>query len=190
MKRTFAGIGLLMLMALQPSAQEVETDRDQAFDFSQLQTFAVKIGTPWGDPSSEAATRQAFIKRLSEKGWKQTDEASCDALVVLHGARQGKQTFRAFYEGWLGYGWHNVGAPALADTTDYDYKPGALVVDIFETKTRKAVFRGVAQDLTGKSANDVQKLGRAAKKMLQNLPTGKGEGKSGAASQEPGAPQF
>ena len=171
-------------------AQEVATDHNSTFDFSQFRTFAVKIGTPWGDPPSEAAAKAAFTKRLINKGWSEADEASCDALVVLHGTRPGKQTFRAIYAEWLGYGWHNVGAPALADSTEYDYKPGTLVVDFFDAKTKRAVFRGVAQDLTGKSVNDVQKFDRAAKKMIQSLPHGKSEEKGGAGSSEPGRPQF
>src|SRR5262249_28148891 len=166
MKLILATIGALMLVGPGLSAQEVETDHNSTFDFSRVRTFAVKIGTPWGDPTSEAAAKAAFSKRLIHKGWREAGETSCDALVVLHGARPGKQTFRAFYENWLGYGWHNVGAPALADTTEYDYKPGTLVVDIFDAKTKRVVFRGGAQDLTGKAVNDVQKLDRAAKKMI------------------------
>jgi len=185
-----ATIALLMLAGPSVSAQEVETDHNPTFDFSQFRTFAVKVGTPWGDPQSETAAKAAFTKRLTSKGWRQADENSCDALVVLHGASPGKQTFRALYADWPGYGWHNVGAPALADSTDYDYKPGTLLVDIFDTKTKRVVFRGVAQDLTGKSANDVQKFDRAAKKMVHSLPSGKSEGKSGAENQESGTRHF
>src|SRR4051794_13879584 len=114
MKLMLACLGLLMSIPLKLAAQEVATDHSSTFDFSRLQAFAVKVGTPWGEPSSEAAARQAIAKRLVKRGWKETDESSCDALVVLHGARPGKQTFRALYSDWLGYGWHNVGAPALA----------------------------------------------------------------------------
>ena len=187
----WAIIALLILAGPRVSAQEVETDHDSTFDFSRFRTFAARIGTPWGDPSSETAAKAAFTKRFINKGWKQADESSCDALVVLHGTSPGKQTFRSFYADWPGYGWHNVGAPALADSTAYDYKPGTLVVDIFDTKTRKVVFRGVAQGLTSKSVNDIQKFDRAAKKMVQNLPSGKSsEEKKGAGNQESDARHF
>lgn len=182
MGQRLARIGLMMVLVAGLRAQEVETDRNAAFNLAQFQTFAVKVGTAWGNPASESAVAQTVMTTLEQKGWKTADEASCDALVVLHGAKPGKQTFRAFYEDWLGYGWHNVGAPALVNSPNYDYKPGTLVLDIFDAKSRQVMFRGVAQDLAGKSADDKKKIDKAIKKMLNNLPEGKSGGHS---NQEP-----
>jgi Domain of unknown function (DUF4136) len=189
MNQRIAGIGSVLLLAVALQAQEVETDHNPQFDFSQLQTFAVKVGTPWGDPASESAVQKAVTKDLSQKGWKETDLSSCDALVILHGARPGKQTFRSFYEDQPGYSWHDVGAPALADTTDFDYKPGTLMLDIFEAKTKRVVFRGVVQDLAGKSADNEQKIDQAIKKMLKSVPSGRnGASKNKSGSREPNNP--
>jgi hypothetical protein len=172
MKRKLLNIGLLVFSAVLVAAQEVETDHNADFDFSRFQTFAVKVGTPWGDASSEAAVKGAITKRLAEKGWKEADEDSCDALVVFHGASQGKQTFREFYSNSPGFGWHNVGAPALADSDEYEYYPGTLIVDIFDAKTKRAVFRGVApNELSGSSGKNAKKIDKAAKKMFKDLPS-------------------
>src|SRR5689334_15148589 len=112
MNRRIAGLGWVFLLAAALGAQEVETDHNEQFDFSQFQTFAVKVGTPWSNPQSESAARQAVVKDLTQRGWKETDESTCDALVILHGAQPGKQTFLSFYQDAPGYRWHDVGAPA------------------------------------------------------------------------------
>jgi hypothetical protein len=180
MKRKLASVGLLVVAAFAfVAAQEVSTERNPGFDFSRLRTFAIKMGTSWGDSSAEAAVKQSITKRLEERGWQQADEASCDALVVVHGANK-PETIRGFYDDFPGFGWQNVGAPGLADTTDYDYKPGTLMVDIFDAKTKHAVFRGVAKnELSGKSGKEPQNIDNAVKKMFKSLPTAKsGESKS------------
>jgi len=180
MKRKFATLSFLVLSCVLVSAQDVNTAHDHDFNFSQFRTFAVKLGTSWGDPSAEAAAKQSITRQLEEKGWRQVDPAECDALVVVHGSQQ-KETIRGFYDDSPGFGWHNVGAPGLADTTEYDYKPGTLMVDIFDAKTKHAVFRGVAKnELTGNAGNEAHSIDKAIKKMLKGLPSVKNnENKTG-----------
>ncbi len=183
MKIKLACVGLLVVAFALVRAQEVSTERNPGFDFSQVHTFAVKIGTPWGDSSAETAATQAISRRLEEKGWQPVDEASCDALVVIHGANK-PETIRGFYEDFPGFGWQNVGAPGLADTTDYDYKPGTLMVDIFDAKTRHVVFRGVAKnELSGKSGKSPQSIDNAVKKMFKGLPSVKSNESSSTRKQ-------
>jgi hypothetical protein len=173
MRRKVVSVGLLVMAVALVSAQEVSTERNPAFDFSRLQTFAVKLGTSWGNPRAEAATKQSITKQLEGKGWREADADSCDALVVVHGANR-TETIRAFYDDWPGFGWQNVGAPGLADTTAYDYKPGTLMVDIFDAKTKHVVFRGVAKnELSGKSGNEPKNIDKAVKKMFKDLPFSK-----------------
>jgi uncharacterized protein DUF4136 len=160
--------GAVLLTALLVSAETVKTTYDQNFDFSQLHTFAVKIGTAWGNTGSEQQVKQAITRALTAKGWTEADEASCDALVVLHGANPQAQTFQAFYSTLPYYGWHNVGAPGLADSDHFEYHPGTLVVDIFAAKSKRAVFRGVGEgELSGDSTG---KIDKATKKMFNNFP--------------------
>jgi hypothetical protein len=171
MKKILFVLGLTFIATVFVLAQEVDTDSDPGLEHSQLRTFFVKIGTPWGDPSSEHAAIESVEKRLTQKGWSVASESVSDALVVLHGAGQ-KQTLRAFYEGWpSGYGWHAVGAPALANSESFDYKAGTLVVDIFDRKTKRAVFRGVAQnEIPTASEKNAGNIDKAIKKMFKNLP--------------------
>ena len=158
------------------TAQDVKTDYDHSFDFSQLHTFAVKIGTSWGNPLTENRAKTAVSNELVKRGWTQaTDEASADALVVIHGATQNKQSLNTFYSGggWGGYGWGGWGMPGTATTTVSDYKVGTMVVDIFDAKNKKLVFRGVGEDeVSDKPDKNTKKLDKAAEKMFKNFPPG------------------
>lgn len=180
MRKKFAMMSFLVLSFALVSAQDVSTAHDHDFNFSQFRTFAVKLGTSWGDAQAEAAAKQSITRQLEQKGWRQADPADCDALVVLHGSQQ-RETIRNFYDDSPGFGWHNVGAPGLADTTEYDYKPGTLMVDIFDAKTKHAVFRGVAKnELAGNTGNQAHNIDKAIKKMLKGLPSAKNnENKNG-----------
>lgn len=170
---------VIVLTASIALAQEVSTDHLSAYDFRRVQNFAIKLGASWGDPDSEANAKAMIAKELEHKGWKETDESSCDVLVVFHGTTENKQ-LRSFYQGWQGYGWENVGAPALADSDDYDYKSGTLMVDIFDAKTRRAVFRGIAKnEIPGKSDDTGKGFDKAAKKMFKDLPASRSSKRSG-----------
>ncbi|HET7871475.1 MAG TPA: DUF4136 domain-containing protein [Terriglobales bacterium] len=157
----------LLLTALLLSSQTVKTTYDPKFDFSQIHTFAVKIGTEWGDAGSQQHVKEAITRDLTAKGWTQADEATCDALVVLHGANQKAQTFQAFYTALPYYGWHTVGAPGLADSDHFEYHAGTLVVDIFAAKSKRAIFRAVGE---GELSGDPGKIDKATQKMFSNFP--------------------
>src|SRR4051794_31927583 len=45
--------GVLLLGAATARAQDVTMDYDHAYDFTAVKTFAVKIGTSWGNELSE-----------------------------------------------------------------------------------------------------------------------------------------
>ena len=171
MKLRSAFIGSVLLAALLVSAQNVKTDYDHGYDFSRMHTFAIKIGAAWGNTAEQDQAKDAIAKQLTAKGWVQTDESNCDALVVLHGATAKAQTFQAFYSALPHYSWQNVGAPALADSDAYEYGSGTLVVDIFDAKTRRVVFRAVGEDeLSGEPEKAAGRIDQASEKMFKDFP--------------------
>lgn len=170
-KTIFATVILVGLLA---TAQDVNTDYDHSFNFSQIHTFATKIGTSWGNPLSEQRARDTVSKALVQRGWQPADEATADALVVIHGATQNKQSLNTFYSGggYAGYGWGGWGG-GTSTTTVNDYKVGTLVVDIFEAKNKKLVFRGVGQDeVSDKPEKNEKKLQKGVEKMFKKFPPG------------------
>jgi hypothetical protein len=162
----------VIVLGLLVVAQDVKTDFDHSFNFSQLHTFAVKIGTSWGNPLSENRVKETVTAALTQKGWTQADEASANALVVIHGATQNKTSLNTFYSGggYGGWGWGGWG-PSTATTTETNYKVGTLVVDIFNAADKKLVFRGTAQDeLSDKPEKNEKKVQKATDKMFKNFP--------------------
>jgi hypothetical protein len=156
----------VVLTALLLPAQDVQTDYDHNFDFSQLKTFAVKIGTHWNNPLGEQRAKEAVTQQLTAKGWTQADEASADAIVMIHGGLQNQQSLNTFYSGG-GWGWGG----GMATTTQETIKVGTGVVDIFDAKTKKLVFRGTAQDeLSDKPEKNEKKIEKATEKMFKNFP--------------------
>lgn len=166
-------VGLVLLAALFVSAQNVKTDYDHNYNFSRLHSFAVKVGTAWGNTEMQNHAVEAITKQLIARGWTQAEEASCDALVVLNGATKTAQTFQAFYSTLPHYSWQNVGAPLLADSDAYEYSVGTLVVDVFDAKTRRVVFRGVGEDtLSGDPGKVSSRIDQATRKMFEDFPPG------------------
>ncbi len=160
----------VILTALMLPAQDVKTDYDRNYDFSQLKTFTVKIGTSWGNPLAEQRAKDAVTRQLTAKGWRETDDASADAIVVIHGATKTEQSMNTFYSGggWGGWGY---GSPGMATTTVSEVKVGTGVVDIFDAKTKKLVFRAIAQnEVSDKPEKNEKKIEKATEKMLKNFP--------------------
>lgn len=164
-------IGAVIAVGLLVMAQEVRTDYDHNANFAQIHTFATKIGTSWGNPLSEQRVQQAVTKELVQHGWTPADPATADALVVIHGASQNKQSLNTFYSGgWGGYGWGGFG-PGTATTTVSTYKVGTLVVDIFSARDKRLLFRGVAQDeVSDKPEKNTKKIDKGMEKMFKNFP--------------------
>jgi len=164
---------VICLGFLTVTAQDVKTDYDHNFNFSQVHTFAVKIGTSWGNQLSEDRAKNTVTQALTEKGWQPADETTADALVLLHGATSTKKTLNTFYSGgYGGYGWGGWGGmPGTATTTESEYRVGTLVVDIFDAKTKKLIFRGVGQDeLADKPEKNTKKLEKGVAKIFKNFP--------------------
>lgn len=154
------------------TAQDVKTDYDHSFNFAQLHTFAVKIGTSWGNPLTEGRAKAAVSDALVKRGWSPAaDETSADAVVVIHGATQNKQSLNTFYSGggMGGWGWGGMGGTAT--TTVDNYQVGTMVVDIFDAKDKKLIFRGTAQDeVSDKADKNTKKIDKAAEKMFKDFP--------------------
>ena len=77
-------------------------------------------------------------------------------------------TWETFYNGFDGWLWSG-----FADATTYveHYTEGTLVVDMFDTKTKKLIWRGSASDvLSGKPEKDEKKLDKAVSKMFERFP--------------------
>jgi hypothetical protein len=177
--QTLAVAAAFTLIGPMAFAQDVKVDFDKDANFGGIKTFALKIGTSWGNPLGEKRVTEEIEQALTAKGWTKADEAKADAIVVLHGATQVKKDLNTFYSGgYGGYGWRGMGGMGMgtSSTTVTEYTVGTLVVDIFDAKSKQLLFRGTASDeISDKSEKNVKKLAKASDKMFKDFPPGSGK---------------
>jgi hypothetical protein len=83
--------------------------------------------------------------------------------VVTH--EQKKIVAPGFGFGPWGWGWGGPGAVI------YTYLQGTLIVDLYDAKTRKMVWRGVATDtVSDKTSTNTEHIDKAVGKMFDKYP--------------------
>ena len=167
--------GCLLALPALAIAQDVKIDYDKAFNFAPVKTYAIKIGTTWGNPLGEKCAIAEIEQELTKKGWSTAEETAADAIVILHGATSQKHSLNTFYSGYGGgYRWGGWGGTmSTATTTVHEYTVGTMVVDIYDAKSKNLVFRGIAQDeLSDKPEKNVKKMEKASEKLFKKFPPG------------------
>jgi len=167
MKLRLGIVGCVILTALFVYAQKVETDYDHQFDFAQLHTFTVEFGSAWNNPLQQQRAKEDIVRTLTSKGWTQAADAStADAVVVIHGATHEQKSLDTWYSGG-GWGW----GPGMSNTTVNTVNVGTMVVDVFNAKNKKLVFRGTASDdISDKPEKNSKKIDKAIEKMFKDFP--------------------
>ena len=165
-KLHFAWIAFVLAISLAASATNVKTDYDHRATFSQYKTYSwAKVDTQ--DPLWNDRVKEAIDKVLQKKGWTKVPSGGDVSLVAVATTRD-KPTLRTFYDGFDGWLW---GGFADATTVVENYTEGTLVVDMFDTNTKKLIWRGSASDvLSGKPEKDTKKLEKAVSKMFDHFP--------------------
>jgi hypothetical protein len=161
-------MALMSLTALTLFAADVKTDYSRSADFSQYKTYSWIKGK--ADPLWQDRILQAVDGELAAKGWTKVP-AGGDAEVAAFGSTQEMPTLTTFYDsfggGWM---WRGFG-DGMATTTVEKTPVGTLVVDIFDSSTKKLIWRGTATDtLTGKPEKDEKKLDSAVAHMFKHFP--------------------
>jgi len=167
------GVAAALAFAGAAAAQDVDVDWDKAADFSKYKTFAVKLGTSWGNQLSEKRVLTEVEETIAEKGWTKAAESAADTIVMVHGATQMKKNLNTFYSGYGGWGYGGWGGGGMGSThtTVSEYRVGTLVVDIFDAKTKQLLFRGTATDeISDKPEKNIKKVDKATTKMFKNFP--------------------
>lgn len=170
----------LLLVACGPNPL-VRTDFDPAVDLSGYDTYAWRQEPPVSNPLMKQRLVAAIDAELAAHGWSRVAESDADVALVGNVATREEQTLERFYSGpdWGGWGWQGVGSigPRYQTTRVYSYTVGTLVLDMFDTKTRRAVWRATAEgtvpDTPAKTTEAIQ---IAARKMFAGFPPGRAAG--------------
>lgn len=165
-------IGMMFLSAGISSAQQVKTDYDRAADFAQYKTYSWEhVKTK--DPLFVDRIKNAVNATLAARGWTQV-ETGGDISIVAIQMTSNQQTLNTFYNGFGGgWGWRRFGGGGIgeATTTTETYKVGTLVVDLFDAKTKKLLWRGSSSDtLSNNSDKNIKNLDKGVEKMFKQFP--------------------
>jgi hypothetical protein len=147
-------------------AQKVTVEFDQAANFSQYKTFAIRNGQL---NSRNAALNSPLVKKqieadiergLAAKGLEPATGRP-DLNVVYHFGQARKIEVESYPAGWRGWGTRVVKVP---------YAEGTLVIDLRDTSEHSLVWRGIASEEKSYPAKIQGKLDDMVKKALDKYP--------------------
>ena len=155
----------LVLGAGVASAQSVHTDYDPSVNFSSFQTYY------WADtdpvPGNDILNGRIMANvdaAMARRGWMKAPADQADLAVVVNVTTQQQQKLETFYTGWGGWGWGGWGP---VETTVHTYLKGTMVVDLFDAKTKKLVWRGTATDtVSDNPAKNEERIDKSIEKMF------------------------
>ena len=161
----------LAAAAVACSTLQVNTDYDATTDFGKYKTFSVKKGT--GAPDNINATRleQSLSGALAARGLKQLPDGGDLSLYSHFKLGKDTQLNTTGYGGWGGWRWGG----GMQTTQVEEIPTGTLVVDLVDSATNKAIWRGIAKDQLSTSATPEersQKANDVAAKLFANYPPG------------------
>jgi hypothetical protein len=171
LSRIAASVGLTLVLASVSFAQHVKTDYDHSANFGQYKTYSwEKVQTK--DQLLVDRIKEAVNSTLAAKGWTLVPSGG-DVEVFAVETTQNQQTLDTFYNGfgggrhWGGFG----GGFGDATTTVETYKVGTLVIDLFDAKTEKLIWRGSSSDtLSDKADKNTKMLDKGVNRMFQHFP--------------------
>jgi len=143
----FGGVFILILLLFTTgcSTLQVEHDYDDNYRFDSVKTFRVVHNVKPGENTllNERIT-QALINTLQEKGYIPTTAKDADLVFVYHYGAKDKVDIQTDYQ-LIGYRRYGFGGPMIATTSTYEYTEGTIIVDAFDPKTDRIVFRSVGK---------------------------------------------
>lgn len=153
---------------------KTSTDYDRNVNFSNYHTFFIMKGNPSGNQLMDQRATEDVRGALTSKGWTEAPEGQGQAAVVVHATTKTKHTYETLYDGWGGWGWRRRfggGFGGYSTTYVNDYKVGTLVVDIFDAKSKQAMWHGEATDaMSDNASKNAEATEQAVTKMFSTFP--------------------
>jgi hypothetical protein len=167
--RISLGFALAMVIANSTFAQTVTTDYMKTANFTQYKTFMWIKEPKTTNPLVRQRAMDDINSALAAKGL-QLVTSNADLCVAAHAATKQERSLNTFYNGFGG-GWRWGGGLGNATTTVDTYEVGTLVVDIFDARTKDAIWRGTSsKTLSGNPEKNADSLNKAIEKMFKNFP--------------------
>lgn len=169
LSRIGAGLGLVMFVAATTLAQTVKTDYVKGTEFSKYQTFMWIKEPTTINPLNSKRIADGVNSALTHKGLKLVT-SDADLGIAAHTATEKEQTIHTFYDGFGG-GWRWRDSFGSATTTVNTYTVGTLVIDIFDCRSKEAIWRGTAmKTLSDNPQKLADSINKAIAKMFKDFP--------------------
>ena len=163
------GVVLMMGIAHVTFAQDVKTDYDKGTNFAPYKTFMWIKEPKAADPLTKQRVIDDVTSALTGKGLRLVT-SDADLCIAAHAAPQEERPLNTVYTGFGG-GWRWGGGFGSATTTVNTYEIGTLVVDIFDARTKEAIWRGTSsKTLSANPQKNAASLNKAVVKMFKNFP--------------------
>lgn len=180
MKRILAAAVLVLTLALAACATpRVYTDHDPRIRFDAYRTYSWRERAEKAPALVSQRIVDAVDAQLRAKGWTPVEEGG-DVILAAHVATHQEYELDTFYSDpyWGGWGWRGWG-PRWGAGIGYDrarlrsYTVGTLVLDMFDARTKQAMWSGVAEGTVPRNPQrlhaDIQ---AAVAKMFADFPPG------------------
>ena len=161
-------LAILTCLAIAPAfAQKIETEFDQAVDFSKFKTFAIRDGRLNSrNPSLNSELIRKRIdadiqKAFEAKGLTVAPSGPADLNVRYTLGAVGRVQREAYPAGWRGWGTRIVAVP---------YTEGTLVIDLRDPTTKSLVWRSIARASKSNPSQIEGKLDDMVKKSFDKYP--------------------
>jgi len=194
-----ATVVVLTLSACASAIQSTVDVADQA-DFSNFQTYAwitdqsliarSDATSELGYPLNEQRTRAAVERELARKGYRKVSGTEADFVVSFTvGSRVRVQqyyndygySYRGYHHGFTGYGYSRFGYAGYgypgyghygSTASVYTFTEGSLVVDIFDNRSKEAIWHGSASKRLSRKDKDnaTQLINQAIASLLIEFP--------------------
>ncbi|HEU4433362.1 MAG TPA: DUF4136 domain-containing protein [Pyrinomonadaceae bacterium] len=164
--------GLLLAWSVGASAQDIKYNFLQGTDFSKYKTYKwVKIpNEQYPNSILDSQIMQAIDTQLAAKGLTKTED-NPDLFVVYQVAVNQEKQWNSYSTGgdyWGWGGWGGWGGMSTTTTTSKTINIGTLNVDLYDTATRKQIWRGAASKTLG-SGKDPEKVNKNLNKAVAKL---------------------
>jgi Domain of unknown function (DUF4136) len=168
-------LGISLFTGTASLKAQVKTDYDHTANFATYKTYSwLKVQA--GDSLWDDRIKQDVDAQLAAKGWTRVD-SNGDAAVSAFRSTQNQQTLDTFYNGfgggwgWRGFGGGGFGGDGFSTTTTQTTKVGNVVVDVFDSHTKKLIWRGTdSQDLSSNANSNIKKLSNDINNMFKHFP--------------------
>jgi len=144
------------------------TDYNHSANFENYKSYSwIKVEA--GNSLWQDRIQHAVDAELGAKGWTLAP-TSADAAISAIGSVNVQLQLETYYTG-LGGGWFWRFGNGIATTTVENVPVGNLVVDIFDAKSKKLIWRGSAEKvLSEKPEKNEKKLEEAVRDMFKKFP--------------------